>query len=240
MKNIIITILIVASILPIGVRAQTNAVPINQEILLQLIALLQKQVAVLVEQLAQVQGAADRCPNISGIQSKIPEGFIYSKTYEKCLTERELDELEEKEVTDDSCEVSENEVTKLREEYIGIDDEIDAIKKEIPGESQGTTLHLKKEDVSAFIVWIEKYYTPTNGLTKKKIEYTVSFPTEYYFGGIPPVGKGILANGCSYKGCNYSEGLIQMALQVILLEKEKDSINSKIQRAEIEVDEDCD
>lgn len=244
MKHTIIALLVVATVVPVVVNAQTNSGSVNRETLLQLITSLQKQIALLSEQLALKKGAADRCTNISGIQTKVPEGLTYSRTYEKCLTERELDNLDkktdEKESKETACTESEDEVSKLREQYTSIDDKMETIKSSIPKKSRGTSMLLSTKDVSPFLAWIKSHYTPTGKITKNTIEYVTDFPNTGNF-NYAPIGEMRPSNGgCRESGCDYSGELIQLALKVILLETEKNEINTKLQRAENEEDKDCD
>ena len=165
--------------------------------------------------------------------------MVYSRTYEKCLTERELDKLDEEEAKGEACEASEDEVSEWREEYLEIDDKIESIKASIPKESRGTSMLLKTEDVSPFLAWMTAHYTPTGKVTQKRIEYVTDFPNTGNFNPAP-IGEMRPRNGgCYESGCVYADSLIQLALKVIVLESEHDEISKNIKRAENKVDKDC-
>lgn len=236
MKKTTIALLIAIIIVPFGARAETGSVTLNRDTLLQLIASLQKQIALLSSQLVQQSAVNDRCPNITGAQSKVPEGLIYSRTYEKCVTEKELDKLDAKAAKGNVCTQSKDGVTKLREEYTSIDDKIEEIKKAIPKASKDTSALLKKEDVSAFISWIDQHYVPTGDWEKKKFGYTSNLPNIGLFDASPIGTKIKCREGGS---CEYSSDLIQMALKVTILEDKQKEINSQIQKAEIKADKAC-
>ena len=66
----------------------------------------------------------DYCPNISGTQSKIPEGYIFYKNTGKCLTEKELDAIENTQSQEDAreaqCQNAKEEVVFYNQQLEGI------------------------------------------------------------------------------------------------------------------------
>lgn len=52
----------------------------------------------------------DLCPNIPGVQTSVPVDMVYSRTYDKCLTEDELNKLDENTNTTSKPKVVEEQV----------------------------------------------------------------------------------------------------------------------------------
>lgn len=117
-----------------SVIAQTHSEDQYRTILIQLIISLQKQIALLTSGQTQQTSSnvTDRCPNIDGIQSSVPTGLIYSRTFDKCVTERELDELEGESSRNERifrvCEQAEDNLSEARRSFLSQVDFVDSLK----------------------------------------------------------------------------------------------------------------
>lgn len=221
-------------------KAQTSVEEQYKASLMQIIELLQKQLAILIKQKtgagATSQLVKDFCPNLQGIQTAVPEGMVYSRTHDKCLTQEGLDGLEA--INDHNqniryqCREKQREVRNLQNEYLIINDKIETFKKKILND---TSLELNKEQVPSVIAWVKTYFPPSGerDRTRGLLRYNSNFSSNDY-GEMPGMKTCLI----KVRIC-YSEVALQNALEIIVLEDKLKDIESKITKAEIEELKSC-
>lgn len=136
-KYLLGIVVVIAFVLPANFVAAQSSEEQYRTLLIQLIISLQKQIAALssASPEASASNANDRCSNIDGIQSNIPAGLIYSRTFDKCVTERELDELENESSRDERvsriCEQTKDNLSETRRSFLSQVDLVDSLKTKV-------------------------------------------------------------------------------------------------------------
>lgn len=214
MKKYLLGIVVaIAFVLPANFVLAQSSEEQYRALLIQLIISLQKQIAALSSMSleASVSNSNDRCPNIDGIQSNIPSGLIYSRTFDKCVTEQELDRLEGQKEKDNACRVSEDNLDDLEMEYAETESKIMALEKKL---LKDPLTDLKKEQIPDLLAWVESH----------SVDSTM------------PGMKSCLLK---VRTC-YSEESRKIGLEILGLEDKLEELETKIWRAELEVKVDCD
>jgi hypothetical protein len=257
MKKIIITsLLCILIVSPLNTNAQSTVEEQYKASLIQIIELLQKQLALLLQQKYSIAvtppTVKDMCPNLQGIQTTIPNGMVYSRIHDKCLTLEGLDGLEAINDHNDQmkyqCRESKKELTNLRNQYIETNKRINSQTKSISQISIGNPIEIKDNEVGAFLSWVRNQIVPTTKTSQGKIGYIDNVSRNMFGGYVNFVGtlktencNAEFSNYCNHKEgvYDYSEEVIQKALAVILLEKDLNKLQTQIYEAENKADKVC-
>lgn len=242
MKKSIVILLCIFIFIPLCTFAQTNTEQAYRALLVQLIQSLQTQLQLLLLQQANMNistAVSDRCPNIAGAQVQVPTGLIYSRTFDTCVTERQLDNLEdeaakEQALEDKDCRDAKTKTQELREQYSSTYDELEKAEKDISKASKHTLVELYPEHMDLFLNWIAINVNFQGTNPNGTLAY--SSPDSR---NVPLVGK-VDYNSCTDKsGCYYAQNVIEQGLKAVPIKNKLDKLQRDITLAEADADRAC-